>query len=301
MAYNRNNAVKAYLSNDSDYRAWWDAIRAQLTAVGLVQTSDTGQLNPASHARPSTNSYSGYEVWRFADSLQGTLPIILKVEPGIGSAADRPAIRLTVCTSTNGAGTPSGQIGTAVVAFTAASKGSGDTLVSVASHGEGYLHFLTNIDVNSTSYAFGFVVERPFSNGAPTAEGILTLTIAGTNGGRKQVIPPSGTVPTQRTSVGSAGMFPSLNSTQGHNTSNGTNFAVMLGTYPAAAGQRFTCAGVYNCAGDLTGDLVDLDGSSNPKVTMWGQQWKYLAIGDALSAAGGLTTETGDSLAIRAE
>lgn len=301
MAYNRDNAVKAYLSNDSDYRAWWDAIRAQFTAIGLVQTSDTGQLTPGSHARPGTNSYSGYEVWRFADSLQGTLPVILKVEPGIGSAADRPAIRLTVCTSTNGAGSPSGQIGTAVVAFTSASKGSGDTLVSVASHGEGYLHFLTNIDVNSTSYAFGFVVERPFSNGAPTAEGILVLTVAGTNGGRKQVIPPSGSVPTQRSSVGSAGMFPSLNYTQGHSTSDGTNFAVMLGTYPAAAGQRFTCAAVYNRAGDLTGDLVDLDGSSNPKVTMWGQQWKYLAIGDALSAAGGLTAESGDSLAIRAE
>lgn len=301
MAYNRNNSVKAYLSNDSDYRAWWDAIRAQFTAVGLVQTSDTGQLNPASHARPSTNSYSGYEVWRFADSLQGTLPIILKVEPGIGSVADRPAIRLTVCTSTNGAGTPSGQIGTAVVAITAASKGSGDTLVSVASHGEGYLHFLTNIDVNSASYAFGFVVERPFSNGAPTAEGILVLTVAGTNGGRKQVIPPSGSVPTALSGVSAAGLFPALNGTLGHNTSDGTNFAVMLGTYPAAAGQRFTCAAVYNRAGDLTGDLVDLDGSSNPKVTMWGQQWKYLAIGDALNGAGGLTAQNGDSLAIRAE
>lgn len=301
MAYNRNNAVKAYLSNDSDYRAWWDAIRAQLPAVGLVQTADTGQLNPASHTRPSTNSYSGYEIWRWADTLQATLPVFMKIEPGVGSAQDRPAIRLTVCTSTNGAGTPTGQVSTAVIGVAGASKGSGDTLPSFVSHGEGYFHFLTNVDVNSSWFGWGFIVERPFSNGAPTAEAILSLSVGGNNGGRKQVLPPTGTVPTQQTGVYGSGMFPALNGTQGHRTSDGTNFAMMVGTYPAAAGQRFTCVAIYNCAGDLAGDLVDLDGSSNPKVTMWGQQWKYLAVGDALSAAGGLTQTGGDSLAIRAE
>ena len=300
MAYNRDNAVKAYLSNDSDYRAWWDAIRAQLTAVGLVQTSDTGQLNPASHTRPSTNSYSGYEIWRFADSLQATLPIFMKIEPGVGATADRPAIRMTVGTSTNGAGTINGQAGTAVIGVRTNSKTAGDTLPSFMSHGEGYFHFFTNVDVNSANYAFGFIIERPFSNGAPTAEGILHYTYLGSSNTR-QVIPPSGTVPTQVAGSASAAvaMWPQMNGA-GQITSDGTNFATALGTYMAGNGQRFTCAAVYNRSGDLSADLVMLDGSANPKVTMWGQSWAYLAIGDAIngSAVNGVG---GDSLLIRAE
>ena len=94
MAYNRNNAVKAYLSNDSDYRAWWDAIRAQFTAIGLVQTSDTGQLNPASHTRPTTNSFSGYEVWRWADTLQASLPIYMRIRPVSAQRKTGPLSRL---------------------------------------------------------------------------------------------------------------------------------------------------------------------------------------------------------------
>ena len=302
MAYNRNNAVKAYLSNDSDYRAWWDAIRAQFTAIGLVQTSDTGQLNPASHTRPTTNSFSGYEVWRWADTLQASLAIYMRIRPGVGAAQDRPAIEITVGTSTNGAGTINGQAGTAVIGVRTNSKTAGDTLPSFMSHGEGYFHFFTNVDVNSANYAFGFIIERPFSNGAPTAEGILHYTYLGSAASNtRQVIPPSGTVPTQVAGSASAAvaMWPQMNGA-GQNTSDGTNFATALGTYMAGNGQRFTCAAVYNRSGDLSADLVMLDGSANPKVTMWGQSWTYLAIGDALNGSA-LNGVGGDSLMIRAE
>ena len=57
---------------------------------------------------------------------------------------------------------------------------------------------------------------------------------------------------------------------QGRIPPDGTNFATALGTYMAGNGQRFTCAAVYNRSGDLSADLVMLDGSANPKVTMWG-------------------------------
>lgn len=298
MAFDRNNAVNAYLSNDADYRAWWDAIRAQFTAVGLVQTSDTGQLNPASHTRPAANNYSGYEIWRFADTLQATLPIFMKIEPGVGTAQDRPSIRMTVGTSTNGAGTLTGQFGSSSVGVSTFSKLSGDTLVSVVSHGEGYFHFITNVDVNNSSYAWGFIVERPFSNGEPTAEAILHYTVnPSTAQQRKQVIPASGSVPTQATSANAYNMWPALNGT-GQSTSDGTNFAVLLGTYAAGNGQRFTCAAIYNRAGDLSADLVMLDGTTNPKVSMWGTPWTYLAIGDAVTA---ISLSGNDSLMIRAE
>lgn len=299
MAYNRNNTVAAYLSDNTVYRAWWDAIRAQFTAVGLVQTADTGQLDPATHARPSANSYSGYEIWRFADSLQATLPIFMKIEPGVGSVTDRPAIRITVATATNGAGTLSGQVGTAMVGVRTLSKSSGDTLPSFMSHGEGYFHFFTNVDVNSTNFAFGFVVERPFSNGAPTAEGIYSLLIGSSSAATtRQCIPVSGTVPSIVTA--STSMPLPLINTAGLGSASGVKFVAMLGTHAFDAQQRFTCVASYNRAGDLTGDLVDLDGVSNPKVKMWGQDWKYLAIGDALTGAF-FTGSANDSLMMRAE
>lgn len=298
MAYNRDNAVQAYLADNTVYRQWWDAIRAQLTAVGLVQTSDTGQLTPGSHTRPSANNYSGYEIWRFADSLQGTLPIFMKIEPGVGGTQDRPAIRMSVGTGTNGSGTLTGQVGSTSVAVAGTSKSASDTLPSFMSHGEGYFHFITNVDVNNSSYTWGFLVERPFSNGAPTAEGILHYTYNPTTSTqRKQVIPPTGSVPASVSNTVAWGMWPQMNGA-GQITSDGTNFAAALGTYIAGNGQRFTCAAVYNRLGDLSADLVDLDGSSNPKVTMWGEAWTYLAIGDAASA---VNTSSYDSLMIRAE
>lgn len=304
MAYNRDNAVPAYLADNTVYQAWWAAIRAQLTAVGMVQTSDTGQLNPASHARPAATNYSGYEIWRFADSLQATLPIFLKLEPGVGTAQDRPAIRFTIGTGTDGAGTLTGQVGTTSVMVVAGSKTSGVTLPSFASHGEGYFHFITNFDINSSNFAVGLFVERPFDNGEPTAEGIFRFGYLtnSTAGGSVEWIPASGTVPAATLSNGTGFPNPFFNLGHGSVVSAiGTDFAVMLGTYPMGRHQRFTCVAVYDRAGDLTGDLVMLDGVSGAAVSMWGESWKYLALGDGLYNGIFGTFTSSVSLAMRAE
>ena len=62
--------LPAYLSNDADFRTWGQGICAQLTAIGLVKTSDTGQINWATAIKPnpggaSTTYGAGYyEIWR---------------------------------------------------------------------------------------------------------------------------------------------------------------------------------------------------------------------------------------------
>lgn len=296
MAKDRNNAVVAYLADDATYRAWWDAIRAQMTAVGLVQTADTGQLTPASHTRPAAGSYSGYEVWRFADTLQATSPIYLRIRPGTSpSAQDRPRIELTVGTSTNGAGTITGQAGTATTVVPNSSKTAGATLPSLMSHGEGYWHFVTNLDVSSASFGVGFVVERAINTGDPTANGIMTMALSPSlSGSQKQVIPPSGTVPGQVS--WNSHPWPDV-TTNGQNSSAGAGFAMLPYMYSAEARGHFTYLLHYNRT-DLTADLVELDGVSNPKVDIWGENWSYMAIGDGLTA---LTQGTGNSIAIRWE
>jgi hypothetical protein len=95
---------------DALFRSWGSAHSAALAAAGLVQTSDTGQINWVTVLKPAASAFGGYEIWRFADTLQATAPIFLKIEYGIGAAvaATSAAIRVSIGTSTNGAGTLGG-------------------------------------------------------------------------------------------------------------------------------------------------------------------------------------------------
>jgi hypothetical protein len=82
-----------------------------LVSAGFTQASDTGQTNPATITAPAGATASqGYEIWRFADTHQAAAPIFIKIEYGSGGAATRPAIYVTVGTSTDGAGTITGTI-----------------------------------------------------------------------------------------------------------------------------------------------------------------------------------------------
>lgn len=75
--FNRN----LWVANDTDYRASVSDLINRLTAAGLVQTADAGQINPATVLKPTnTGQYRGYAMFRFNDALQGTKPIFIKIE-----------------------------------------------------------------------------------------------------------------------------------------------------------------------------------------------------------------------------
>lgn len=83
--------------------AWDTAIKA----VGLLATSDTGQINFATVTKPTaSNTKAGYAIYRFADSLQSSYPCYIRVDYGSGySSANYLGLTITVGTSTDGAGT----------------------------------------------------------------------------------------------------------------------------------------------------------------------------------------------------
>lgn len=197
MATDQRN-ILAFLGTNADFQSWVDALHAQFLAVGLVQSSDTGQLvSPCVAARPGTSAYAGYRIWRFNDALQATVPIFIKVEYGIGTVADRPALRIQCATGTNGAGTLSGQVqSAAVVCAASASKTTTVTLPSYASGGTGWFHLATNLDSANTNYGLRLFIERP-SNGDGTLDGTgFWMALAG--GSTAVVaanIPLSGSVP----------------------------------------------------------------------------------------------------------
>lgn len=197
MATSQVNLL-AYLSNDADFRSWASGLSAQFAAVGLVQTSNTGQLDLATVNRPPANSNGGYQIWRFNDTLQATFPIFIKIDYGISSAADRPRLGFTVGTSTDGASTITGQSSSGMSCAVGASKTAAAVLPSYCSAGEGRFALVTNLDNSNSAFNMTAIIERTFdASGAVTGDGYL---IAATGGSStpyfsKQVITPTGTVP----------------------------------------------------------------------------------------------------------
>lgn len=114
MTTNTYSTLVAH-TTDAEFRTWGAALAASMQAAGLVQTSDTGQINWTTVTRPAAiNTVGGYEIYRFNDSLQGTYPIFLKIEYGTHTSTNIPGMWLTVGTGSNGSGTITGQSSTRV-------------------------------------------------------------------------------------------------------------------------------------------------------------------------------------------
>lgn len=154
-------------TSDATFRSWVSSLITALTTVGLVQTADTGQINPATVTRPTTASTAaGYAIFRFADTAQSSKPIFLKVEFGTGVnatvASSAPALWLTVGKSTNGAGVVAADLlPRRMFGSTAAAVGSATALAGVASAGEGWCALIPWHGFSGTNIPLGwFIIER---------------------------------------------------------------------------------------------------------------------------------------------
>jgi len=94
------------ITNDAEFQSWANGVSQAFNAL-LTKTSDTGQLTPPiTAAKPtSTNTYVGYEIFRFNDAYQSTYPVFLKVQYGHGGDINRPAVAIQMGTGSNGSGT----------------------------------------------------------------------------------------------------------------------------------------------------------------------------------------------------
>lgn len=189
--------LPAFFSGDADFRQWGAGIAAQLAAIGLVKAADTGQIDWTTVLRPTANLYAGYEIWRFNDSLQATLPVFIKIEYGVGNLLDRLALRVQVSTSTNGAGTPTGQLGTQTTLSYLASRVAGSTAPSFCSGDASRLNLVTNWDQTSGFFMVVLVERTKTQTMVNTADGIVTAMTIQSAAVRYQVIPILATPPTQ--------------------------------------------------------------------------------------------------------
>src|ERR1035437_5775905 len=108
---NQNTPLVRDNSTLVNFKSWASAISAFFTTAGWTQSSDTGQVNWSTIASvPGSGAYV-YEIWKPADGLT---MFYLKVEYGTGAAssATTPQMRLSIGTTTSGAGVLTGLVTT---------------------------------------------------------------------------------------------------------------------------------------------------------------------------------------------
>lgn len=99
-------STPVYHASTADLRIYGAELNAWMTAAGLVQTADTGQINWATVTLPGTLGTSiGYEIWRFADS---SIYFKLEYTTNISAVIRVLQQHLTVGSGSNGSGTITG-------------------------------------------------------------------------------------------------------------------------------------------------------------------------------------------------
>ena len=175
------------------FKAWAQSLSTALQAVGLVKTSDTGQIDWATVTVPvGVNTSRGFEIYRLNDSLQSTYPIFFRFDFGTGNVVGAAGLRIQVGTGTNGAGVLSGvMFDSYVIPYTTTAStnlelDSGPIVTSLLNFASGDGEFVAVL-LNPQSYTVNpvmFFFERSRdASGTPTGEGIFVGVAAGQGSG----------------------------------------------------------------------------------------------------------------------
>lgn len=202
MSYAATTTLINTVTTDAAFRTWGSAYAAKFASMGLVQTSDTGQINWTTVlAAVGANASQGYEIWRFADALQATAPIFLKIEYGSGAAAANGSLWFTVGSGTNGAGTLTGvtsvrqQVTCTATAGAITHYWSGDTN-----------RLAVSVTGASAATSLGLYIERTVDTaGVVTAEGILIIYHSSSGWGQVAWNQATGPCSVVETSLGAMG------------------------------------------------------------------------------------------------
>lgn len=161
-------------NTDATFRAWALAVHDAMIGAGFIQTTDTGQMDFATVLKPTTTSTSaGYVMYRFADAMQATAPIFIKIEMGMGSTLDTSfGWRLAVANGTNGAGSVAAAlfVQTGWTSQPITSYAGVNNTWGCHTAGAGWLLFY--YESNSVGAMLGFAIFRtPDDAGVPSGEG----------------------------------------------------------------------------------------------------------------------------------
>lgn len=158
-------------ANTAAIVSWGSRISSMFSGAGLVQSSDTGQINwgtasPTYLSGGTTQTNMGVEIWKFNDSLQATKPVYIRVEywqVRTGGSSNYFYLNIAVGVGTNGASGLSGlNTGTAPIS----------DRTDVSSSATAYPGALNNPTVSSFSSGDGSSIAlalAPFNSAATTS------------------------------------------------------------------------------------------------------------------------------------
>jgi hypothetical protein len=172
-------------TSDAGFRAWGSEFNAKLTAAGLVNTADTGQINWTTVTRPGTSTNGGFEIWKLNDSLFGTAPVYFRFDYGTNTGANTPRIQVTMGTATNNSGTLSGTA--SIAAFTATQNTApASTVVAYQSYicvKEGFFGLIWKVGAVAANSAYTHLMfaRSADSSGTPTVTGAILFCYQSTS------------------------------------------------------------------------------------------------------------------------
>ena len=181
-----NPTLAVYMTTAGNVQALAAALFGNLSSGGMVQTGDTGQTANGSFAAATTTSQVlGYQIWRFADTLQATAPVFVKIELGSGSAAANPSIWVTIGTGTDGAGAITGVLLARTQFTTTGTSSASTSYFSSSTNRFGF--WLAAIGVNN---ALHISLERSKTNvGVDSSDGLIFRALTGNTTRFMQYLP----------------------------------------------------------------------------------------------------------------
>lgn len=266
MAVTNYDEVPDSINTDATFRTWINNFHAALVAAGCVtQTADTGQIDTTTVTHPTAvNTFMGYSIWRFNDALQATAPVFIRFDFGSsGSSANSWGMKITVGSSTNGAGTIGG-VTTGVMQPTITSSADATLRTSYVSGAPGQL---TMSLFRAGTYPFFFSLERARTTAGASSGEAYTVTINGAQTAFKWVPFNGGTIVTATTAP--------ILMPQGLTTGvEGANVAVYP-TFPVPQGPIRPALRGYLCY--FNGDIAALSGDQ--AVPIYGSSDTYRPMG----------------------
>jgi hypothetical protein len=169
-----------YQVTDAAFRLWGSRITAAMEAVGFTKTADTGQINWTTVLAPTGSAeIMGYEIRQFTDGLQATNPVIVKLEYGSSATSNqRPGIRITVGSASDGAGALTGNVSSYF--YIASTGGSTTEYPSYISSDGGRINIALWVTSSSNSNAF-WIERFKDTDGTPNANGVNICSAFSTN------------------------------------------------------------------------------------------------------------------------
>lgn len=264
--------------NDTDFRAWGKFIHDLLTAAGLTLSYSnfaTGtSWTDVSHPTGTSNDIEVTEVWAFADTLQATAPVFVKIEyGGTSTSSNTPICFITVGTAHDGSGNLTGtQVSTQFTNCRAQSS-SASSLNCYGSADTNRISIC--MFISASAQHFMFVVERTHDdNGDDNGDNIaVAVTGNSTSGKNEQVIPATSLLgaPTTVASTRLSAIMPPQFSTYGSD--------IGVGSWLPNKGKNLNPSrnlGFYNSTDFVTGATFT--------VNIYGIAHTFIALGNAVAS-----------------